>query len=134
MQWALSKAVLDEVNSLGVKFEKKDDIKLESIIDNFPRKTHLVIKYRLGFNDASDDYAYLASQILKNRNANVIKTDDEIIIYIDGNEEDIKSAFLLLGEELPLSLYLSAQSVEEATMMPPNRQPLRLRIWLCILM
>lgn len=85
----------------------------------------MVIKYRLGFNDASDDYAYLASQILKNRNANVIKTDDEIIIYIDGNEEDIKSAFLLLGEELPLSLYLSAQSVEEAAMMPPNRQPLK---------
>lgn len=85
----------------------------------------MVIKYRLGFNDASDDYAYLASQILKNKNANVIKTDDEIIIYIDGNEEEIKSTFSLLGEELPLSLYLSAQSVEEAAMMPPNRQPLK---------
>lgn len=29
------KTVLDEVTSLGVKFEKKNDIKLESIIDNF---------------------------------------------------------------------------------------------------
>ncbi len=85
----------------------------------------MVIKYRLGFSDASDDYAYLASQILKNKNANVIKTDDEIIIYLEGTEDEIKSAFVLLGEELPLSLHLSAQSVEEAAMMPPNRQPLK---------
>ncbi len=85
----------------------------------------LVIKYRLGFNNSSDDYAYLISQILKDIDANVIKTDDEIIIYIDGSEEDIKSAFSLLGERLPLSLYLSSQSVEEAAMMPPNRQPLK---------
>lgn len=85
----------------------------------------MVIKYRLGFDDYSDDYAYLASQILKNTNSNVIKTDNEIIIYIDGNEEEIKAAFTTLGEELPLSLYLSGQNVEEAAMMPPNRQELK---------
>jgi hypothetical protein len=85
----------------------------------------LVIKYRLGFDNHSDDYAYLASQILKDTNSNVIKTDNEIIIYIDGNEDEIKAAFTLLGEELPLSLYLSGQNVEEAAMMPPNRQELK---------
>ncbi len=85
----------------------------------------MVIKYRLGFDDNSDDYAYLASQILKDTNSNVIKTDNEIIIYMDGSEDEIKAAFTELGEKLPLSLYLSGQNVEEAAMMPPNRQELK---------
>jgi len=85
----------------------------------------LVIKYKLGFDNEGDDYAYLISQILLNTDSNVIKTDSEIIIFIQGDEESIKASFALLGEELPLSLYLSGQSVEEAAFMPPNRQPLK---------
>ncbi len=85
----------------------------------------MVIKYKLGFDNESDDYAYLISQILQNTDSNVIKTDSEIIIFMQGGEESIKASFALLGEELPLSLYLSGQSVEEAAFMPPNRQPLK---------
>lgn len=83
----------------------------------------MVIKYRLGFADKSEDYAYLCSQILNRLNAkfNVVKTDDEIIIFLEGEEEDIKTAFVALGESLPLSLYLSSQSVEDAMGLPQNK-------------
>jgi hypothetical protein len=82
----------------------------------------LVIKYKLGLNGDGEDYAYLVSHILQNTNSNVIKTDDEIIIFMEGDEESIKGSFALLGEKLPLSLYLAGQTVEEAAFMPPNRQ------------
>lgn len=85
----------------------------------------MVIKYKLALNGDGEEYAYLISQILQNTNSNVIKTDEEIIIFMEGNEEEIKASFTLLGEKLPLSLYLAGQSVEEAAFMPPNRQPLR---------
>lgn len=85
----------------------------------------MVIKYKLALNGEGEEYAYLISQILQNTNSNVIKTDEEIIIFMEGNEEEIKASFALLGEKLPLSLYLAGQSVEEAAFMPPNRQPLR---------
>lgn len=85
----------------------------------------MVIKYRLDYSKDSDDYAYLVSQILKDSDANVIKTDDEIIIFMQGNEDEIKGYFTLLGEKLPLSLYLGAQHVEEAAFMPKNPQPLK---------
>ncbi|MDD3466713.1 MAG: hypothetical protein PHE67_06130, partial [Campylobacterales bacterium] len=83
----------------------------------------MVIKYRLGFADKSEDYAYLCSQILEKLNAkfNVVKTDDEIIIFIEGEEEEIKTAFVTLGESLPLSLYLNSQSVEDAIGLPQNK-------------
>ncbi len=85
----------------------------------------MVIKYKLALNGEGEEYAYLISQILQNTNSNVIKTDEEIIIFMEGNEEEIKASFALLGEKLPLSLCLAGQSVEEAAFMPPNRQPLR---------
>jgi hypothetical protein len=85
----------------------------------------LVIKYKLGLNGEGEDYAYLVSHILQNTNSNVIKTDDEIIIFMEGDEESIKASFALLGERLPLSLYLAGQTVEEAAFMPPNKQPFR---------
>jgi hypothetical protein len=83
----------------------------------------LVIKYRLGFADKSEDYAYLCAKILGDSKAtfNVIKTDDEIIIFLEGDEEELKRAFLILGESLPLSLYLNGQSVEDAIGMPQNK-------------
>ena len=85
----------------------------------------MVIKYKLGFDGESDDYAYLVSEILSGTESNVIKTDDEIIIFIKGDEESIKGAFATLGEKLPLSLYLSAQNVEEAAQLPLNKQELK---------
>jgi len=85
----------------------------------------LVIKYKLGLSDDGEDYAYLISQLLQNTNSNVIKTDDEIIIFMEGDEDSIKASFAILGDMLPLSLYLSGQSVEEAAFMPPNKQEFR---------
>ncbi len=85
----------------------------------------MVIKYKLSFYGEDDDYAYLISKILEKTDSNVIRAGSEIIIYMQGDEEGIKASFGLLGERLPISLYLGEQSVEEAAMMPPNRQELK---------
>ena len=81
---------------------------------------HLVLKYRIGYGHESSEYGYLITDILTSCgvNAKTVKTDDEIIVFMEGDEEGIKKGFAALGERLPLSLYINSQHMEEAAVMP----------------
>ena len=80
----------------------------------------LVLKYRIGYGHESSEYGYLITDILTSCgvNAKTVKTDDEIIVFMEGDEEGIKNGFAALGERLPLSLYINSQHMEEAAVMP----------------
>ena len=54
----------------------------------------MVLKYRIGYGHESSEYGYLITDILTSCgvNAKTVKTDDEIIVFMEGDEEEIGRA------------------------------------------
>ncbi len=92
----------------------------------------MVLKYIIEYLSNDNNYATLIKDLADKSGykINIVRANGAIIIYIDEDEDKIKTFFTLLGNALPLSVYVGQSRVEEAASFPAFESELqKAKLW-----
>jgi len=87
----------------------------------------LILKYIIEYSSNDDNYALLIKELVDKGKYNVciVRAQGAIILYIDEGEDEIKAFFTMLGQKLPLSVYVGQSRIEEVGQFPQFPSELR---------